>query len=162
MRSPSRAARARAPKRRRALATAQPVRRSRAPAGRRHAVATTAPRPQAGSQARRRSSTSTSRRSEVRFALDVKNVGNKHAELDFPSGQSYDFIVVDSIGREVWRWANGRMFTQSVQNKQLGAGESMRIAEAWTPQAGRYTAIATLNSSNYPVEQRAEFVVRSP
>jgi hypothetical protein len=97
---------------------------------------------------------------EVRFALDVKNVGNKHAELDFASGQSYDFTVVDSTGREVWHWATGRMFTQSVQNKQLGAGESMRVAEAWTPKAGKYTAIATLNSSNYPVEQRADFVVR--
>jgi hypothetical protein len=97
--------------------------------------------------------------SEVRFALDVKNVGGKHAEIDFPNGQSYDIAVVDSAGREVWRWAKGRLFTQSVQNKQLGGGESMQIAESWTPTAGRYTAIATLTSSNYPVEQRAAFVV---
>jgi hypothetical protein len=97
---------------------------------------------------------------QVRLALDVRNVSTRHAELDFPSGQSYDFAVVDSTGREVWRWARGRMFTQSVQNKQLGAGETMRVAEAWTPKAGRYTAIATLNSSNFPVEQRADFVVR--
>jgi hypothetical protein len=97
---------------------------------------------------------------QVRLALDVRNVGNKHAEVDFNSGQSYDFTVVDSSGHEVWRWASGRMFTQSVQNKQLGVGESMRVAEAWSPKAGRYTAIATLNSSNYPVEQRADFVVK--
>jgi hypothetical protein len=96
---------------------------------------------------------------EVRFALNVKNVGGKHAEIDFPSGQSHDIIVVDSAGREVWRWARGRMFTQSVQNKQLGGGESMQIAESWTPTAGHYTAIATLTSSNYPMEQRADFVV---
>jgi len=97
---------------------------------------------------------------EVRLALEVRNVGNKHAELDFASGQSYDFAVIDSTGREVWRWATGRMFTQSVQNKQLGAGDKMRVAEGWTPRAGRYTAVATLNSSNYPIEQRVEFVVR--
>ena len=97
--------------------------------------------------------------SEVRFALDVTNVSSKHAELDFPSGQAYDIVVVDSIGREVWRWTKGRMFTQSVQNKQLGGGESMQIAESWTPTAGHYTAIATLNSSNFPMEQRADFVV---
>src|ERR1700712_4914364 len=30
---------------------------------------------------------------EVRIALDVKNVGGKHAEIDFPSGQSYDIAV---------------------------------------------------------------------
>ena len=96
---------------------------------------------------------------QVRFALDVKNVGGKHAELDFPNGQAYDIIVVDSIGHEVWSSSKGRMFTQSVQNKQLGGGESMQIAESWTPVAGHYTAIATLNSSNYPVEERAQFFV---
>ena len=96
---------------------------------------------------------------EVRFALNVKNVGGKHAELDFPSGQTYDIVVVDSIGREVWRWAKGRMFTQNVQNKELGGGDEMQIAESWKPKTGRYTAIATLASSNYPVEQRADFIV---
>jgi hypothetical protein len=97
---------------------------------------------------------------EVRFALDVTNVGGKHAEVDFPSGQSYDFVVVDTAGHEVWQWSNGRMFTQTVQNKQLAGGESMQVAEHWKAKSGRYTAIATLRSSNYPVEQRAEFVVK--
>lgn len=96
---------------------------------------------------------------DVRFALDVTNVGGKHAEVDFPSGQSYDFVVVDSAGHEVWQWSDGRMFTQTVQNKQLGGGESMQVAENWKAKAGKYTAIATLRSSNYPVEQRADFIV---
>jgi hypothetical protein len=101
---------------------------------------------------------------EVRLALVVTNVGSKHAELDFPSGQSYDFVVVDSAGHEVWRWGQGRMFTQSVQNHQLGTHDTMRVSEAWSPakmsaKPGRYTAIATLNSTNYPVEERAEFVL---
>jgi hypothetical protein len=97
----------------------------------------------------------------VRFALAVRNVGHKHAEVDFPNGQSYDFVVVDTAGREVWHWSTSRMFTQSIQNKQLGAGEAMEVSEAWaTPaRAGKYVAIATLTSSNYPMEQRAEFVV---
>jgi hypothetical protein len=98
----------------------------------------------------------------VRFALVVKNVGGKHAELNFSDGQSHDFVVIDSTGREVWHWSDGRIFTQSVQNKQLGAGESMRVSEAWKRHdaaAGHYTAIATLKSSNYPTEQRATFVI---
>jgi len=96
---------------------------------------------------------------EVRFALDVKNVGGKHIELDFPNGQSYDFVVVDSVGREIWRWSRGRMFTQGVQNKQLGTGQGMRVSETWNRPArpGHYTAIATLKSSNFPVEQRVDF-----
>lgn len=99
--------------------------------------------------------------SDVRLALDVKNVGGKHAEITFPSGQAYDFAVVDSTGREIWRWSARRMFTQGVQNRQLGAGETMELAETWKQGAkpGRYTAIATLKSSNFPLEQRVEFVL---
>jgi Intracellular proteinase inhibitor len=98
----------------------------------------------------------------VHFALVVKNVGGKHAEVNFADGQSYDFVVSDSAGRVVWQWSDGRMFTQSVRNKQLGAGDSMRMSEAWkrndaTP--GRYTVKATLKSSNYPSQQHAEFVL---
>ena len=98
---------------------------------------------------------------DVRLALAVKNIGGKHAEITFPSGQSYDFVVVDSLGREVWHWSTGRMFTQGLRNKQLGTGDSMQVDEEWKspPQAGHYTAIATLNSSNYPVEQRVDFVI---
>ncbi|HEV8447987.1 MAG TPA: BsuPI-related putative proteinase inhibitor [Gemmatimonadaceae bacterium] len=96
----------------------------------------------------------------IQFALGVKNVGKKHLELTFRSGQSYDFVVVDSIGREVWRWSAGRMFTQGVQNKQLSGGDSMHARETWmAPTPGHYTAIATLNSANFPTEQRADFVV---
>jgi len=98
---------------------------------------------------------------EVRFAFDVTNVGGKYVELSFPSGKSYDIVVVDSTGRQVWQWSNGRMFTQGVQNKQLASGDVMKVAETWTKpaQPGVYTAIATLNSSNYPAEQRVDFVV---
>ncbi|MGH7619597.1 MAG: BsuPI-related putative proteinase inhibitor [Gemmatimonadaceae bacterium] len=98
---------------------------------------------------------------EVRFAFNVTNVGKKHVELSFPNGRSYDFVVVDSLGREVWHWSTGRMFTQGVQNKQLGTGDVMHVAEALKRplQPGRYTAIATLNSTNYPIEQRADFTL---
>src|SRR4051812_26758669 len=67
----------------------------------------------------------------VHLALNVKNVGGKHAELSFASGQAYDFVVVDSVGKEVWRWSGGRMFTSGVQNKQLGAGDVMQVSESW-------------------------------
>lgn len=101
------------------------------------------------------------KRNEVRFAFDVSNAGNKHVELSFPSGKSYDIVVVDSVGREVWQWSTGRMFTQGVQNKQLGAGDAMQVSETWAKPAspGAYTAIATLNSTNFPVEQRVEFII---
>ncbi len=97
---------------------------------------------------------------DIHLALDVRNVGGKHAEINFPSGQTYDFVVVDSVGKEVWRWSRRHIFTQGAQNKTLGAGESMEVAETWKQvKPGRYTAIATLRSSNFPVEQRVDFVM---
>lgn len=98
----------------------------------------------------------------VHFALDVTNATKNHVELAFPSGQQYDFAVMDSIGREVYRWGTGRMFTQNVQNKLLDGGETIRIDEsaAASLPRGTYIAVATLRSSNYPVQQRVEFVLR--
>lgn len=98
----------------------------------------------------------------LRFALDVVNPGRKGIEITFPSGQAYDFVVLDSVGREVWHWAEGRMFTQALQNKVLSSGDTLRIAESWNAPAmkGRYTAVAKLRSSNYPLEQRVDFVVQ--
>jgi Intracellular proteinase inhibitor len=98
--------------------------------------------------------------SAVHFALGVTNRTHKHIELSFASGQSYDFVVIDSTGREVWHWADGRMFTQAIRNKQLSRGETMQVEETWdTVASGHYTAIATFKSINYPTEQRVEFVV---
>jgi len=95
-------------------------------------------------------------------ALDVTNTGEHFTEVRFPTGQSYDFAVVDSTGREVWRWSRHHLFTQGVRNKQLGAGKTMEVSETWRDGAapGRYTAIATLKSENYPVERRVDFVVQ--
>src|SRR5215216_5697815 len=100
-------------------------------------------------------------REAVHFALNVTNVGEKRVELAFPSGQTYDFVVSDTLGREVWRWGTGRLFTQALQNKLLGEGDTMAVSERWEPAElhGKYVAIATLHSSNYPIQERVEFVL---
>jgi len=98
----------------------------------------------------------------LRFALNLTNASKKHVELSFPNGQQYDFSVIDSSGREVYRWGRGRMFTQSVQNKLIDGGKTMSIdevAETTLPH-GKYVAVATLRSSNYPMEQRSAFELR--
>jgi hypothetical protein len=100
-------------------------------------------------------------RENLVFALNVTNGGKKSVELNFPSGQQYDFVVLDSLGREVWRWAEGRMFTQALQNKMISHGETISFDEHWERpvRTGRYTVVATLHSSNYPMQQRAEVLV---
>ena len=100
--------------------------------------------------------------STLRFTLEVTNVGKKNVELTFPDGQTHDFAVLDSVGREVYRWGADRMFTQSVQNRTIDSGETLRIAEQATPTLaqGSYVAVATLRSSNFPVQERVAFELR--
>ena len=98
----------------------------------------------------------------LHFALGLTNEGKKHVELTFPSGQQYDFTVLDSVGREVYRWGAGRMFTQSVQNKMIESASTMQIDERaeMTLPHGRYLAVATLRSSNFPMKDSSTFELR--
>jgi len=97
----------------------------------------------------------------VAMDFRVVNAGTKRLEVNFRSGQTHDVVVVDSLGREVWRWSTGRMFTQTLQNKVLRASGKLDYDAVWrNAPAGKYTAIATLASENFPMEERAEFVVR--
>jgi hypothetical protein len=97
----------------------------------------------------------------VRFDFRVTNTGDQKVEVNFPSGKTHDVIVVNEAGREVWRWSRGQLFTQSLQNRVLRSSDALDWDATWEDAPrGRYTAIATLASGNYPVEQRAEFTVR--
>lgn len=98
----------------------------------------------------------------IRFALRVVNTSKKRIELTFPSGQTYDFVILDTLGREMWRWGNGRMFTQALRNKPLSAGEALELEEtmkATVIPPGRYTARAVLTSVNFPLVQETGFVI---
>ena len=104
-----------------------------------------------------------SNESPMRLALHVVNTSKKRLELTFPSGQTHDFVILDSVGREVWRWGNGRMFTQSLRNKLLGGGETLELEEsvgAMSLTPGRYTVRAMLKSQNYPVVEETELTVQ--
>lgn len=97
----------------------------------------------------------------VRFAFHVTNAGGGKVEMNFPSGQTHDVVVIDAAGREVWRWSQGRMFTQLVQNKILRNADTLSFDEMWKDAPrGQYTAVARLASANFPIEQRTSFIVR--
>lgn len=96
----------------------------------------------------------------VRFDFRVTNAGATKVEMSFTSGQTHDLFVLDTLGREVWRWSNGRMFTQLIQNKILRTDDTLSYGERWNnAPRGRYVAVARLASANYPIEQRTPFVV---
>ena len=98
----------------------------------------------------------------IHFSLELTNSSKKAFELEFPSGQEYDFAVLDSVGREVYRWGKERMFTQSLQNRLIGGGETKRYQERADKALpnGRYVAVATLRSTNFPVNERLPFELR--
>lgn len=98
----------------------------------------------------------------VRFALSVTNGTSKRVEVNFPTGLTHDFVVLDVTGREVWRWSDGRMFTQLMQNRLLESRDIVTYDERWPapPSAGRYTLVAVLHSDTHPVEKRVDFSIQ--
>jgi hypothetical protein len=95
------------------------------------------------------------------FQLTVENTSAKLVELRFPSGHTHDFVVLDAAEREVWRWSEGRMFTQTLQTKQLKRGDVMAYDATWSDApAGRYTVVATVISETHPVEVRREITLQ--
>jgi hypothetical protein len=101
-------------------------------------------------------------RDGIEFDFRVTNNQTRKLELLFPSGQTHDIAVVDSLGREVWRWSEGRMFTQAFSNRVVEPLGDVAWRAAWRTDVppGRYVAVATLMSENKPLEQRVEFEVR--
>ncbi len=97
----------------------------------------------------------------VSFAIEVTNATGKRVELNFPDGRTHEFVVLDTAGREVWRWSAGRLFTQAMQNRLLDAHDSAIYRERWLPNApGQYTLVAQLRSENHPMQQRVDFALR--
>jgi hypothetical protein len=99
--------------------------------------------------------------SSVDFALSVLNNTKKTVELKFPSGQTHDFVVLDSLGKTVWRWSDGRMFTQAMQSKAVKASDTLTIADRWNARGahGTYVAVATLKTDDHIVKRSVTFTL---
>jgi hypothetical protein len=90
----------------------------------------------------------------VRMALTVANASDRLLPFRFNSGQSFDFVVSDASGREIWRWSLGRHFTAVIRSEALRADETWRFEEVWdrkdrdgkTADPGEYTLAARLAS----------------
>jgi hypothetical protein len=95
----------------------------------------------------------------VRFALQVTNPGPGTVTLDFPTGQSFDFLVARG-GTEVWRWSADQVFTQALRTESLAPGETRTFTAAWEPPAGTrgdFVARGFLTARGTRAEQQAQF-----
>jgi hypothetical protein len=96
---------------------------------------------------------------EVSFGLSVANAGDTPIELTFRDACRADFAVIEG-GETVWRYSDGRSFSQALSTADLQPGEAARFEAVWPdPTPGEYTAEATLRVRELDVEARTPFSV---
>jgi intracellular proteinase inhibitor BsuPI len=66
----------------------------------------------------------------VEITLALTNSSGPAVEVQFPTGQMYDFVVTRE-GRLVWQWSFGRAFTQAFTMLTLMPKESKAFDERW-------------------------------
>lgn len=59
----------------------------------------------------------------------ITNVGTTDVTIIHPSGQKYDFILLDANRREIFRWSKDRMFTQANTETVLKPGAKVEFME---------------------------------
>ncbi len=80
-------------------------------------------------------------------------------DLTFPSGQTFELVLKDEKGQTVYRWSDGKAFTQALRQESFGPGERNYVVIARLagndgkplPQ-GKYTAegwLTTMGARSY-------------
>ncbi|MHB9144912.1 MAG: BsuPI-related putative proteinase inhibitor [Symbiobacteriia bacterium] len=63
------------------------------------------------------------------FAMELRN-NTAAMTITYNSGQQYDFWV-EQNGKVIWRWSDGRMFTQVVTNQTFNADGVLHFEVQW-------------------------------
>jgi len=67
----------------------------------------------------------------VPFTILVENKGLKPRELLFKSGQKFDVRIENTKGNKIWRWSDGKMFTQMLETLVIDPGKSVIYTAEW-------------------------------
>jgi Intracellular proteinase inhibitor/Immunoglobulin-like domain of bacterial spore germination len=88
------------------------------------------------------------------FHMTVTNQSNKEKELLFNSGQKFELIITNQSGEKVYRFSEGKMFTQALEMVRLKVGESKTWDTSWDYKkngkrvpSGKYVAVITIVAS---------------
>jgi hypothetical protein len=89
------------------------------------------------------------------IVIVVINTSDKLLPFRFNSGQTFDIVITNETGKEVWRWSREHFFTQVVRSDSIRPKGRWQFQEAWNRrdndgnplEPGRYriTAIITSN-----------------
>ncbi len=90
----------------------------------------------------------------ARFTLRACNPSDQTRQITFPTGQRYDFEVSQD-GELVWRWSDGRAFTQVYGQESWRPGECKTYNDSWDGRnsnggvapPGSYEAVGIVASS---------------
>lgn len=83
----------------------------------------------------------------VTWSLRVRNDGGEAVTLTFPSGKRGDVVLEGEKDEEVYRWSEGRFFTEAVGRERLGPNQEVvyRLEEpSLSVEPGDYDLVATL------------------
>lgn len=83
----------------------------------------------------------------VIWSLTVRNQGGEAVTLTFPSGKRGDVVLEGDRNEEVYRWSDGRFFTEAVVRERLGPDQEVvyRLEEpSLSVEPGDYDLVATL------------------
>lgn len=70
-------------------------------------------------------------------------------KLNFLTSQEFEVVLRNDTGRIVWRWSDGRAFTQAVQTK-IFAGDWLQAVRLPRPAPGTYSLEAWLTTADSP------------
>jgi hypothetical protein len=68
---------------------------------------------------------------QAEFIITLTNNTKELKKLEFPTSQKYEIIVTDENDREVYRYSEGKMFTQAFEYALIKQGESIHWQELW-------------------------------
>jgi hypothetical protein len=78
----------------------------------------------------------------VLFTYEVRNKGEQDIKLVYSTSQPYEYEIYKKTGELVYRFSDGKLFTQAIREKLLPAGKSLSIPVALpTLENGEYTLI---------------------
>lgn len=65
------------------------------------------------------------------FDIQLLNQTDSKHEVTFNSGQKFDVFVEDQSGQELYRYSEGKMFTQAIEKVVLKGGEKISWQDEW-------------------------------
>ena len=62
--------------------------------------------------------------------LTIRNATSSAIDMVFNSGQSYDVVIRNASGNEVYRWSQGKAFTMAIRQLTLAPGDTWSFRES--------------------------------